>query len=78
LKTKFLKRNGQQNKKSKTTPEAAHAVTAPNALHCDYCQKTGYTEDRCFKQKRETTNPEKTIQTALCVYESVLIARAIE
>jgi hypothetical protein len=66
------------NWKSKNSPEVAHAITANSGLHCDYCHKTGHTEDRCFKRKREIANPEKTIETALCVYESALIARAIE
>jgi hypothetical protein len=66
------------NWKSKNSPEAAHAITANRRLYCDYCHKTGHTEDRCFKKKREIANPEKTIETALCVYESALIARAIE
>jgi hypothetical protein len=53
--------------KSKNTPEAAHAATVTNGLHCDYCHKSGYTEDRCFKKKREIANPEKTIETAFYV-----------
>jgi hypothetical protein len=64
------------NWKSKHSPEAAHAITENSGLHCDYCHKTGHTEDRCFKKKREIDNHEKTIETALCVYESALIARA--
>jgi hypothetical protein len=67
-----------ENWKHKNTPEAAHAVTATNNLHCDYCHMTGHTEDRCFKKKREVATPEKTIETYLCVYESDLIARYIE
>jgi hypothetical protein len=64
------------NWKGKDSPEAAHAIIESSGLQCDYCHKTGYTEDRCFKKKREIANPEKTIETALCVYESALITRA--
>jgi hypothetical protein len=66
------------NWKSKNSPEAAHDITANSGLHCDYFHKTGHTEDRCFKKKREIVNPKKTIETASCVYESALNARAIE
>jgi hypothetical protein len=66
------------NWKSKNLPEAAHEITANSGLHSDYCHNTGHTEDRCFKKKSEIANPEKTIETALCVCESALIARAIE
>jgi hypothetical protein len=64
--------------KSKNSPQAAHAITANSGLHCDYCNKTGHTEDRCFMKKREIANPEKTIETDLCVYESAPIAIAIK
>jgi hypothetical protein len=66
------------NWKSKNTPEVAHAITANRGLHCDYCHKKGHTKDKCFKKKRGIANPEKTIETGQCVYESALIARAIE
>jgi hypothetical protein len=66
------------NYKSKKSPEAAYAITVNSGLNCDYCHKRGHTEDRCFKKKREIASPEKTSETTLCVYESILIARAKE
>jgi hypothetical protein len=47
------KEEGPANWKSKTTSEAAQAVTATNGLHRDYCHKPGHSEDRFFKKKRE-------------------------
>jgi hypothetical protein len=31
-----------------------------------------------FQEEKEIANPEKTIETTLCVYESALVSRAIE
>jgi hypothetical protein len=56
----------------------AYAITATSGFHCGYCIKPGHTEDRCFKTKKEVANPEIIVEIALCVYESALIARAIE
>lgn len=63
-----MKIEGQQTGKVKMHQEIPY---------CDYCYKTGQTEDRCFKKEREVANPDKAIETALCVYETALVSQAI-
>jgi hypothetical protein len=64
----------------KNTPNAAHLSTSNDKYHSDYCHKYGHTKDRCYKKKRESTTlySKSMVETALCVYETALIARLIE
>jgi hypothetical protein len=67
--------------KSSNNPEAPHSTTNSNPpkYHCNYCDKDGHTEDRCYKKKRDMKGGDKgEIEQMLCVYETALIVNAIE
>jgi hypothetical protein len=57
-------------------------TTSNDKYHCDYCHKDGHSEDRCYKKKMNsgsaTVRRSNLTETALCIYETALMLRAIE
>jgi hypothetical protein len=57
-------------------------TTSNDKYHCDYCHKDGHSEDRRYKKKRDsgsaTVRLSNLTETALCIYESALMLRAID
>jgi hypothetical protein len=50
------KKSEQETANSATTNSATQATKTGNSkYHCNYCNKDGHTEDRCFKKKAEST-----------------------
>ena len=63
------------NKKGKETSNMAKE--GKNTYHCDYCQKDGHTEDRCFKKKKDVKDKDGSKgETMMCFMETAFLVAA--